>query len=1553
MGKVEEAEQLAAELDQVWNSGKLTAKQQQQIIDISQQLYRKRMRVNPHFARFYTMLTAGVNKQHLQGHAFSNMLEVTAKAVAQEDEKRLEQFLHTASLYLSTNHLYRNSYYSLRSSGGSFSFAYEAGSKSAAPDQAADAWGEISWDDEVNEKGELIETDDGWGPVTAPPKKEDKQKTEKKRKENLKKQFIPQLPQVTGPVLKLEKATLTFVTPWDSTAIGETNGQLMLANNLFVGEGGRFDWRAGGVPASAELRKYAFNTSFSGFKAPDVTLTYSSVLAAPVEGGLEWISSKRKMGAYPYPKFFSFTNDAKIKTLGNNIAYKGGFSLVGDVVGSKPLDNSLSEIVVTHKGARKFRASARNYTLTDSVIQAGRARVAIYQQQDSLTHPAMQLRFVKPRQELTLTKEKGPYARAPFYDTYHQLEITAERLHWNLHQPEIEFSVLNTKTLIPVQLESTGYYSNNRYQQLVGVAAFHPLQILIGYAAKAKQNEFYAAEVAKATKISEQAIREASLNLLRDGFLEYDPQSGYIALKPKAWHYVKASRKLSDYDHLVIRSVVPSGRNATLNLEDNRLTVRGVEKITFNNDTASVYVLPHLQQIHILNNRDIAFDGLVYAGRLAFKGTDFKFNYDEFSINLTRLDTIALVSKRRRASRGEASDQVLTGRGGRMSGKLYINKPDNKSGKEFFAEYPRFDAPVGAMVGFNRPDVLGGVYDSTVYFEMPPFRIDSLSTGKNAIAFDGTFHSGGIFPPIKTKLQMMADETLGFYYQPGPKGLAAYGGKGMVLDTIMMSTGGIQSKGRIHYLTAVLQAPLFTYYPNAVVTKAGSTVKIAEGTLGGTAFPVAALQGYEMNWLPQADTMYLRTQKEPLKVYKEEFAFTGLARLSPGGLYGSGVVDNPVANVTSPELRFAPRGFGGNHTMLVAKSDVKNKPAIRARDVAFNYDLTKGLVDFSSEQKGTASIDFPKAQYKTSMSSARWDINTKRVTLKADENGGKNWFYSQHPGQQGLRFMAASGEYDLKKNTVLAGGVPYIAVADVYVQPDSGKVAVAADATIQTLRNARVMADSVQQLHKLYAGNIDVLSRVAFKGKALRDYANAAADSFQLQFSSFTYGNPQEKKKPVYTFATASIDGKKPFYIFPRILYRGKVLLHANQQYMDFDGDLKLNFTGNPADSDWFPYRKDSLNPDKVRIPILKPKAADGTALHTGLHMSAGSAELYNTFVSKKQDEQDLDLFTVDGLLSYDKGRGEFKIGRENRVYADAYQGSVLRYNEASNTVHFEGKLNLLPAMKDFKVEASGSGHAKVDSSRYALDAFLAFDLKVPSQALNAMAEGLRSNAAGAAEALDGSDATFYKLGEFIGDGGVRRYRERSAAGYVPLPKAARNLVRSLILSKVDLRWSAKQKAWYSVGKISLASILKEDVNVQLDGFLELRQDMNGEPVVNLYLQANPAVWYYLSFFENGLTMASADEKFNKHVRAKARSGRGATSSYGLYAGEPIEKNEFLDFFRTTYLGGQEGFKIAAEPAIDTAEDEAGFIEDEPAAQEQGKKKKKKKAREDPFGVEP
>src|SRR5690606_11191603 len=123
-----------------------------------------------------------------------------------------------------------------------------------------------------------------------------------------------------------------------------------------------------------------------------------------------------------YPRFISITNNAKITNLGENISYKGGFSLAGLTAASNALDESLSTITVNLGGAPKFRAMAKSYAFGDSIIVSKLAAITIYQGKDSVSHPGMKLKYNKNNQMLTLLQDDGGLRNAVFFDSYHKIE---------------------------------------------------------------------------------------------------------------------------------------------------------------------------------------------------------------------------------------------------------------------------------------------------------------------------------------------------------------------------------------------------------------------------------------------------------------------------------------------------------------------------------------------------------------------------------------------------------------------------------------------------------------------------------------------------------------------------------------------------------------------------------------------------------------------------------------------------------------------------------------------------------------------------------------------------------------------------------------------------------------------------------------------------------------------------------------------------------------------------------------------------------------------------
>ncbi|OON70537.1 hypothetical protein B0919_00470 [Hymenobacter sp. CRA2] len=1385
-------------------------------------------------------------------------------------------------------------------------------------------------------------------------------------------------PSTKGPVIELKDADLVIATAHDSVVIQKTSGSLVTTTGKFAGKGGTFGWQINGNPLTAELGPFDMDVTKAEFKAEPVTLTYPAVLEAPIKGALAYKSVQKKNGADSgYPRFVSLTNDARVKNIGDNITYQGGFSLNGKQMYSSSLDGALSRITVSYEGKPRFRAASRSYQLGDTLIASNRAAITIFEDKsDSVTHPGVKLKFSKPRQVLLLAREEGLYKTTPYYDSYHQMELSAEQLTWNLKTPNIDFQTLTAKNQVTSAFESKEFYTNTRFQQIHAINRLHPLQMVVGYSQTHNNvKRFTVQDLVEALNLKEPNVRSAISGLARDGYVSIDQTNGDVTLLPKALHYVNSARGKKDYDHIAIKSLAPNGKNASLNLNSNVLLVRGVDRFNFSDDSVTVFVKPDSSIVRIQKNRNIDFNGTVVASAFIFKGKEFKFDYDGFFIDMFKIDSIIVKGKGSKGSALKArkdNDFALTNKGRHAAGRLYINAPNNKSGRKKLGAFPSFDATTGAYVFFNKPEVLGGAYDTTVYFDIPPFKLDSLYNNKTAaVGFKGTFVSGGILPDFKTKLTMQEDGSLGFNYAVPKEGFPVYGGKARLYNQVRMSNRGIQGDGTMDYLSANLHSDQFIFYKDSVVT-VGKTATIKEGTLNGAEYPkVALLPGYQMKWVVKADTMYLSTapKGEAMRFYDGTYLYKGTAALTPKGLGGIGRMENAQSVIRSNSFTFLPTQYKGQNGTVSVKSAEPNKPALTAPDVAFTYDIKRSYADFARAEGVTKSnIELPYSQYRTSLSGGRWDFKKKTVQLRvaAGQDSTRAYFYSMKPEQKGLKFRAAAGKYDLNKYRLVADGVPYVAAADAWIEPDSNRVYVLPNAEMRAFQNAGITMDTLGKFHHLYKGEVKVLSRAAFTGNALYNY-KTPTDSFAIKFANFTVdsasvglvkgegkkkssgllkrGNSNDDTPPAPpTLAVAEIKATDKFRIAPRIQYRGGVTMNSQRKGFAFDGQARLEFSKVATSADWFPVQ-DSIDPQFVKIRMKEVKAEDGTPMMTGIYQNEGTGKPYPLFVAAKSNVTDGNLFQTDGMLTYDPKKRIYTISQHDPLEQEIYEGSVLTVNDSTGVLNFRGKLGLIGTNKDYNVTASGVGRANTDSSRYQVDAMMAFDLNFPDKAFEAMAEDMAKYSKGLPEALSGSQSELYKLGEFAGSKTISDYANRKTGNYVPLQKVSGKFLHDIMLSQVNLKWSNKYNAWYSVGKIGLVSIGKKDINALIDGYIEIKKESTGD-AVELYLEADPETWYYFKYSENKLLAKAQHGEFDEILGRAAKGDYNTATNYGFFLGDEQERNLFVNHFRKDYLGEAKPQKVVSRPQptgnFDNMESDSG------------KKNKKKKgdAQDDQFGNE-
>src|SRR5260221_7116754 len=555
------------------------------------------------------------------------------------------------------------------------------------------------------------------------------------------------------------------------------------------------------------------------------------------------------------------------------------------------------------------------------------------------------------------------------------------------------------------------------------------------------------------------------------------------------------------------------------------MTVRGVEVFKLS-DSLNVIIKPDSSVITILKDRDIKFNGTITAGNFEITGKDFTLKYDSFFINLNHIDSIRFYvteknGVRRRVNNSMVgADSTAAAAGGlatstKTSGTLFINRPDNKSGRVHVPNYPRLDAAGGGVIYFDRKEVLSGAYDRSVLFVVPPFKLDSLNDADpSSINFDGTFVSSGMFPSFREKLHTMADKSLGFTHPVPMSGYQLFGGDGKLYGAMNLDNAGIRATGRIEYLAASVESPDFVFYPDSVVGK-GKVGEIKEKQFGSVYFPQVTLTEFKLKWLPKKDQLKLKNLRDPFSLYNVTATLNGTLTVSKAGVAGSGKLNTRGSEVASKELSFAAKDFGARHATFKVITDNPDKPALAGDDVRLRFNLDQNFATISPEVEGVAAIEFPYAQFKTSIPEARWDLNTQKIvmTKDADVPIENSYFYTTRKDLASLNFNAEKAEYEIKTQQLTVSAIPSTIVAAAKTTPEYTKVLILENAKIGQLKNTTIVLDTLNGYHRLTQGVVDIVSRKEFTGYATYQYVNAVNDTFNIKMTDFHLEKISEEAK--------------------------------------------------------------------------------------------------------------------------------------------------------------------------------------------------------------------------------------------------------------------------------------------------------------------------------------------------------------------------------------------------------------------------------------------------------
>ncbi|HOX82359.1 MAG TPA: hypothetical protein PLS08_04975, partial [Chryseolinea sp.] len=550
-----------------WTNSGIGINNQITIQKQTQLMRKKKYAIKPYLVNYFGAIANAVTIEKADDATVTAFLRVAGKVIENETSTKANAFFSNCRTFFEHHALHYEKTFRLYSSEDEYTFDY------IEPPAAFD------YNDTTTQITEaVVEEDDNWddeptvdsifvdAPLWANP---------------------PPQPILEGPVIRFSRVSLTFVTRYDSVTLKNSKGSMSLRDDTFVGEEGKFDWTSAGLSADSvycTFTQYNFNAKKPELKSDLVKLNYVGKTPGFIPGTFEFKSQARK-DSIPstYPRFKSFQSSLRIQGIGDeNISFQGGFSLTGNKTSSANVSGDFSKLEVSREGEKKFTARSADFLFTDSTIAANNAMLSIVQRNDSISHPAVRLKYfygADSTQRLYVQKDKGALKHTPYSATFFNVDFATDIIKWDLFSDSMDILTDGNRNTVPLIIESVDFYDPEDFRLLKGQGfSFHPLALVAKYCITNNTRELYSGDLTQFSGKDYREIKSAIQFLSEKGMITYNPKTDIIHVKEKAITVYKASLGQMDYDNLKIHSVIDSSANATLNLKKGYITVRGVDE---------------------------------------------------------------------------------------------------------------------------------------------------------------------------------------------------------------------------------------------------------------------------------------------------------------------------------------------------------------------------------------------------------------------------------------------------------------------------------------------------------------------------------------------------------------------------------------------------------------------------------------------------------------------------------------------------------------------------------------------------------------------------------------------------------------------------------------------------------------------------------------------------------------------------------------------------------------------------------------------------------------
>ena len=1273
----------------------------------------------------------------------------------------------------------------------------------------------------------------------------------------------------------VSNATLTCYSQRDSTEIYNVTGKYYPDIQQFIGSKGLVTWEKAGFSrndVSVELDSFGIDLTKNNFTLDSVNLKHSSYFKEPVRGSLtDRATSFSTPEKANYPQFTTYAKEFRITNMFKDVNYVGGLSFEGANVKGSGERFTPAKITLYRNDTLYLKITAMEFIFSKSGLNSQETAMTLYLDKDSIYHSNLGFSYFNANRQVNLFRTNNPVSKSPYYNSFHNLDMYFEYLTWNMDQSKIILSRSRGAAIGEAMFESVSFFNTRDFFRLMGLDEYHPLNRLLKFADWYYSETFPVPEFAKWLNKPDESVTGLCIDLANKGFLFYDRTNNEVTIKKKTKDYLDSYGKRIDYDAMrIISSTKAPLDNAVLDLTNYNLTVNGVNGVLLS-DSQKVAMYPYNRQLVIEKNRSLRFDGVVEAGLFTVYGKNFSFNYDTFKIRLQKIDSIRIsVETDEKDMFGNPVIKEINNLIQLGTAELYIDNPANKSGLRSYKQYPIINAVTFSYIFYDKIPGLEGIYpQKDFYFKVDPFTYENIDHySYEDLNLSGEFIGGNILKPMKEYLTIQDNNSLGFNMIIPDEGIDVYGEKGKLFNDISMSNKGLIGSGTLKRLTSTAKAEEFHFFPDSMITQA-NTFTIEKDAAG--LFPVLKSEDVGVKWLTGPDE-WIATNATGKKfdMFDNGTTLDGSVTLTPARLMAQGAIDMTDSRITSNMFNFKSNSIRADTSDYNLKSKSTSGYSFIAEnantDINFDLQLAKFRLNTDS-----SVVKFPELQYICTMTDFAYNMQTRILDMEqkgksntplltADQllrlqfsNLDKPTFFATNNKEDTISFSSWKGRYNLDQEFIEAENINYIHVADALIQPDSGKIKITRRARIETMKNAYI---AVNNKHILHSASVDIESTKRYTGSAIYDYVDENKEIQQIRF-------PELSVDTLTTTAKGVIPESQHFKLSPAFSYAGDVALSARAQLLTFTGAAGIVHNCSQMTSYSIKF-KSQIDPLKVLIPVSdKPRDINDNLVFSGSYINTDSIHIYPAFLSAQKSWTDVALVNANGYLYFEKAKGRYLISSLAKLTDPSLNGNLVSFDKNYCVMSGEGTLNFGAKYDLFEMSSAGNYIQNIDSGTVNLESILALDFHFSPEALKIMADEIRMVPTLSPVSLN---SNLYSKGmkDILGVAAATQLKED-----IDLFGATRNLPKEftyeLLLNDLKLYWNEPTASFRSKGKIGLGFIGPQPVNIYVDGYVEIQRRRSGD-MMDIYLKANDATWYYFSYFRGVLMTQSSNSAYNSLI---------------------------------------------------------------------------------------